>query len=161
MFRKLKESFFIAKCRDSWWDQLKEEYKAVAKENPIESVQKESPEKLLLDLQELIERGRHQAVASVNSAMTLTYWHVGKRINEEVLQGERAEYGKQIVVSLSKELAKEYGRSFESKNLRRMMQFAELFTDLEIVVPLARQLSWSHFLTIIPLKSQPECSMQE
>lgn len=133
----------------------------MAKENPIESVQKESPEKLLLDLQELIERGRHQAVASVNSAMTLTYWHVGKRINEEVLQGERAEYGKQIVVSLSKELAKEYGRSFESKNLRRMMQFAELFTDLEIVVPLARQLSWSHFLTIIPLKSQPECSMQE
>ena len=87
----------------------------MAKENPIESVQKESPEKLLLDLQELIERGRHQAVASVNSAMTLTYWHVGKRINEEVLQGERAEYGKQIVVSLSKELAKQYGRSFESK----------------------------------------------
>jgi hypothetical protein len=126
----------------------------VAKENPIEPVQKGNPEKLLLDLQKLIERGRHQAVASVNSAMTLTYWHVGKRINEEVLQGERAEYGKQIVVSLSKELTQQYGQSFESRNLRRMMQFAELFPDFEIVVPLARQLSWSHFLVILPLKSE-------
>jgi predicted nuclease of restriction endonuclease-like (RecB) superfamily len=125
----------------------------VAKENDTESTQIKSPEKLLQDLQELIEHGRHQAVASVNSAITLTYWHVGKRINEEVLQGERAEYGKQIVVSLSKELTQRYGRSFESKNLRRMMQFAELFVDYEIVVPLARQLCWSHFLAIIPLKS--------
>ncbi len=126
----------------------------MAKDNPIEPAHKGTPEKLLLDLQELIERGHHQAVASVNSAMTLTYWHVGKRINEEVLKGERAEYGKQIVVSLSKELTQQYGRSFETKNLRRMMQFAELFPEFEIVVPLARQLSWSHFLVILPLKSE-------
>jgi hypothetical protein len=50
-------------------------------------------------------------------------------------------------------LAAKYGRSFEEKNLRRMMQFAEQFTDLQIVVPLARQLSWSHFLMLIPLKT--------
>lgn len=121
----------------------------MAKENPVEPVQKGNPEKLLLDLQKLIERGRHQAVASVNSAMTLTYWHVGKRINEEVLQGERAEYGKQIVVSLSKELTQQYGQSFESRNLRRMMQFAELFPDFEIVSPLVSQLSWTHFTILI------------
>jgi hypothetical protein len=108
---------------------------------------------LLRDLQSLIEQGRGQAVAAVNSAITVTYWHVGQRINEEVLHGERAAYGKQIVASLANVLVVQYGKSFEAKNLRRMMQFAEMFPDIEIVVPLARQLSWSHFLALIPLKS--------
>ncbi len=108
---------------------------------------------LLRDLKSLIEQGRSQAVAAVNSAVTITYWHVGKRINQEVLHGERAEYGKQVVVSLANELVVLYGKSFEAKNLRRMMQFAECFPDVQIVVPLARQLSWSHFLALIPLKS--------
>ncbi len=109
---------------------------------------------LINDLRALIEQGRGQAVAAVNSAITLTYWQVGKRINDEILKGERAQYGKQVIVSLAGELALNYGKSFEIKNLRRMMQFAELFPALEIVVPLARQLSWSHFLTIIPLKNE-------
>ena len=99
---------------------------------------------LLRDLQRLIERGRNQAVAAVNSALTVTYWHVGRRINEEVLHGERAEYGKQIIPSLAKELVAQYGNSFESRNLRRMMQFAEVFPDFEIVSPLVSQLSWTH-----------------
>ena len=110
-------------------------------------------QELLRDLKQLIDRGRSQAVAAVNSAITVTYWHVGRRINEEVLHGERAEYGKQVIPSLAKELVALYGKSFEARNLRRMMQFAEVFPDLEIVVPLARQLSWSHFLALIPLKS--------
>lgn len=74
------------------------------------------------------------------------------RINAEVLHGERAEYGKQIVVSLADELVVLYGKSFEAKNLRRMMQFAECFPDIEIVVPLARQLSWTHFRALISPK---------
>jgi predicted nuclease of restriction endonuclease-like (RecB) superfamily len=113
---------------------------------------------LLRDLKSLIEQGRGQAVAAVNSAIAMTYWHVGKRINQEVLHGERAEYGKQVVSSLAEELVAQYGKSFEAKNLRRMMQFAEVFPDFEIVVPLARQLSWSHFLALFPLKS-PEARL--
>jgi predicted nuclease of restriction endonuclease-like (RecB) superfamily len=108
---------------------------------------------LLRDVKNLIDQGRKQAVAAVNSAITITYWHVGRRINDEILHGERAEYGKQIIPSLANELVTQYGQSFEAKNLRRMMQFAEMFPDVEIVVPLARQLSWSHFLVLIPLKS--------
>lgn len=56
--------------------------------------------------------------------------------------------------TLSAQLKTRFGRNFELGNLRRMLQFAEQFPDLEIVVPLARQLSWSHFLILIPLKSQ-------
>jgi len=48
---------------------------------------------------------------------------------------------------------KKYGRNFEEKNLRRMIQFAEQFKEEEIVVTLLRQLSWSHFLGILPLKN--------
>ena len=78
---------------------------------------------LLRDLKSLIEQGRSQAVAAVNSALTVTYWQVGRRINEEILHGQRAEYGKQVVVSLAAELSVTYGKSFEARNLRRMMQF--------------------------------------
>ena len=82
--------------------------------------------------EQLIDRGRSQAVAAVNSAITVTYWHVGRRINEEVLHGERAEYGKQVIPSLAKELVALYGKSFEARNLRRMMQFAEVFQILRL-----------------------------
>ncbi len=76
----------------------------------------------------------------VNSALTLVFWQVGKRINEDILQNERAAYGKQVVANLSEQLMLRYGKNFELKNLRRMMQFANVFPDFEIVVPLARQL---------------------
>lgn len=118
------------------------------------SLSPQQEDTLLQDLRSLIEQGKQQAVTAVNHLLTMTYWQVGKRINEEVLQGERAEYGKQVVTSLAKNLTTHYGKSFETRNLRRMMQFAELFPDIEIVVPLARQLSWSHFLALIPIKSE-------
>lgn len=60
---------------------------------------------------------------------------------------ERAAYGQQVVASVAESLVAQYGKSFVARNLRRMMQFAEVFSDLEIVVPLARQLNWSHFTT--------------
>jgi predicted nuclease of restriction endonuclease-like (RecB) superfamily len=65
---------------------------------------------------------------------------------------EQAEYAKHIVSTLSTQLKNRYGRNFEEKNLRRMLQFAEQFSDFEIVVTLSRQLTWSHFLVLIPLK---------
>ncbi len=86
----------------------------------------------------------------------MLFWKIGKQINENILQNQRADYGKQIVVTLSKQLADKYGRNFEERNLRRMLQFAVQFTDEEIVVTLSRQLSWSHFLVLIPLKSIDE-----
>jgi predicted nuclease of restriction endonuclease-like (RecB) superfamily len=55
-------------------------------------------------------------------------------------------------------LENKYGRNFEEKNLRRMMQFVDQFTDKEIVVTVSRQLSWSHFLAIIPIKN-PEAKL--
>jgi predicted nuclease of restriction endonuclease-like (RecB) superfamily len=66
---------------------------------------------------------------------------------------KRAAYGQEIVVSLSKKLVERYGRNFEEKNLRRMVQFAEQFENEDFVVTLSRQLTWSHILVILPLKN--------
>ena len=109
-------------------------------------------ESLITDLRTLINEARNKVALIVNTEITLLYWHIGKRINEEVLGNQRAEYGKQIVLTVSTQLTEEYGKGFNEKNLRRMMQFAELFPDFQIVAPLARQLSWSHFLMLFPIK---------
>lgn len=83
------------------------------------------------------------------------YWHIGERINRDVLGNQRAEYGKQIVATVSRQLQEEYGsKGFDEKSIRRMMQFAQFFPDIQIVAPLVRQLSWSHFLIVMPMKDE-------
>lgn len=109
---------------------------------------------LLNDLSELIEQAKQQVAIQANSAMTMVYWQIGKRINEDVLKNERAEYGRKIIPSIAEELTTRYGRSFVVRNLRRMMQFAEKFPDIDIVSTLSTQLSWSHFLELILIKQQ-------
>jgi predicted nuclease of restriction endonuclease-like (RecB) superfamily len=111
-------------------------------------------EVLFTEICNLIEETRSSVATTVNAALTLMYWQVGRRISEEILKGGRAEYGEQIVATLSRQLVAEYGNGFNGKNLHRMVQFAEVFCDEQIVVTLLRQLSWSHFLSLIPIKDQ-------
>ena len=107
---------------------------------------------LLKDLRRMIEETRRGVAVFVNSALTMLYWRVGRRINEEILKGERAEYGEAIVSTLSRQLEADYGRGFSEKSLRHMLRFAEAFPDERIVSALMRQLSWTHFLSIIYLQ---------
>ena len=106
---------------------------------------------LLSDIKTLIEESKQQVAVTVNATMSMLYWNIGHKINEEILGTKRAEYGKQIVSTLSRQLKTEYGDSFSEKNLRRMMQFAEIFSDKSIVVSLIRQLTWTHLLAVIPM----------
>lgn len=72
-----------------------------------------------------------------------------------MLDGKRAEYGKQIVAQLATKLQLQYGkRGFEERNIRRMMQFASLFPDYRIVSQSATHLSWSHFIELLSLKEE-------
>jgi len=102
----------------------------------------------------LIEYGQRAAAQSVNAAQTLTFWRVGQEINLDILREHRADYGEQIVSTLSTQLAAKHGRSFAVRNLRRMIQFARLFPDPGIVSTLSTQLSWSHIVELLPLPSQ-------
>ncbi len=109
---------------------------------------------VLSDIRKLIESARGKVATYVNVELTLLYWKVGERIRLEILKEKRAEYGASIVPTLSAKLTQDYGKNFEAKNLWRMIQFAEYFPKEEIVVTLSRQLRWSHFIEIIPVKDQ-------
>ena len=117
-------------------------------ENPVETLEIG----LLVDCRRLINEAKQAAAVAVNIHLTQMYWRIGERIRVDVLAGERAAYGKEVLLSISKVLVLEYGRGFEEKNLRRMVQFAEAFPDEKIVATLWRQLSWSHFRLLLPLK---------
>jgi predicted nuclease of restriction endonuclease-like (RecB) superfamily len=111
-----------------------------------------SSEVLFKDLISIVESSRRQFASQANMALSFTYWQVGKRINNDLLDNQRADYGKKIVVSAARHLTLQFGMSFDEKNLRRMMQFAQIFNDEQIVVSLIRQLSWTHFIALIPIK---------
>jgi predicted nuclease of restriction endonuclease-like (RecB) superfamily len=109
-------------------------------------------DELLDDIRSLIGQSRSQLAQVANTVLTMLYWQIGKRIQSEVLHNQRAEYGKQIVAALGRQLANEYGTGFGEKNLRRMVQFAEVFPDEQIVATRRRQLGWTHFRALLPLK---------
>ena len=75
------------------------------------------------EIRTLVTTAKQQATVAVNTTLTHLYWQIGQRIHQEVLGGERAEYGKQIVASLGQQLTKEFGRGWSSRNVAYMLQF--------------------------------------
>jgi predicted nuclease of restriction endonuclease-like (RecB) superfamily len=106
---------------------------------------------VLTDVRDLIVSARQSVAATVNAALTLLHWQIGKRIREDILQHQRAEYGEEIIATLSQQLEAEFGRGFGRRNLFSMVRFAEVFPDPKIVQSLIAQLGWTHFLHIIRL----------
>lgn len=109
-------------------------------------------DRLLGDIRTLIEAAREQMARAVNAGVAGLHWHIGTRIRRDVLQEKRAGYGEEIVQTLSAQLTVEYGRGFGRRNLFQMIRFAEVYPDVEIVAALSRELSWSHFVELIPLE---------
>jgi len=110
---------------------------------------------LIDDLRQIIEQARGRVAATANYELTMMYWHVGERINREVLGNQRADYGKQIVSAVSTQLQAEYGvKGFEPRSIWRMMQFAQEFPDVAIVSAVSTKISWSHIIEILPLKDE-------
>jgi predicted nuclease of restriction endonuclease-like (RecB) superfamily len=101
----------------------------------------------------LVTSAKSNAASQVNATLTLRNWMIGRAINQNILENKRADYGKQIVVSLSQQLTKRFGRGYEVSGLMRMLKFAVAFPDYEIVVSLIPQLSWTKILALLPLKS--------
>jgi predicted nuclease of restriction endonuclease-like (RecB) superfamily len=104
---------------------------------------------LLGDIRQMIDEARRVVAIAVNSELTLLYWNIGKRINEEILKGKRAEYGKQIISSLSQHLTLEYGKGWGERQLRYCLGVAEVFPHKKILHTLCAELSWSHFKLLI------------
>ncbi len=109
---------------------------------------------LLTEVRGLILAAHEQVARTVDSGLVTLYWHVGRRIREDILKEKRAEYGARIVSALGRQLEAEFGRGFSEKSLRHMMRFAEVFPNGQIVSALRRQLGWTHFKSIIYLDDE-------
>jgi predicted nuclease of restriction endonuclease-like (RecB) superfamily len=107
---------------------------------------------LLADLRQLIRAAQERVATTANAELTLLYWRIGQRMRTEVLGEQRADYGKQIVDAVAVSLTHQFGKGFERTNLFRMLRFAELFPDEQIVATLSPHLSWSHFVEILVVK---------
>ena len=109
----------------------------------IQKIQQYKTQSLIQDLRQIIEQARGQVAATANYAQTMMYWHIGERINREVLGNQRAEYGKKIVATVSRQLQEEYDiKGFEPRSICRMMQFAQYFPDSKNVSAVSTQLAW-------------------
>lgn len=108
---------------------------------------------LLHYLVDLVEQGRRVAAVQVNSTLSMTYWLVGRAISVSALRNGRGEYGREILGTLSQELAGRFGTGFDQSNLSRMVTFARLYPDHERVAQMVRQVSWSHIRYLLAIKS--------
>ena len=107
---------------------------------------------LFADVTRLIEESRSFVANTTNATLTMLYWKIGARVNNEILNYKRAGYGKQIVATVSQQLERWHGKGFNYSTVSRMIKFAELFPDEAVIISAARQLSWSHFTLLLPLK---------
>lgn len=109
---------------------------------------------LLGDIRRIIAKTKSGVAATVNTGLTLLYWRIGQRIQHDILKTRRAEYGQEILSTLSTKLVPLHGDGFGERNLARMIKFSEHFPEQKIVATLSQQLSWSHFVEILSLKDQ-------
>jgi len=111
---------------------------------------------LLVDVRLLIDAARQCVASSVNAELTELYWQIGNRVNVELLQGQRAEYGKQVIDELAKQLTIEFGKGWSAQQIRHCLRLAEVFSDHQILSTVRRELTWSHIKALIyieePLK---------
>ncbi len=105
-------------------------------------------------ISELIEQARRKVATTINQEMVLLYWSIGKTVKKEIIKSDRAEYGKQIVQSLTAQLTQKYGKGFSSQNLWYMVQLYEIHPILHALRGELEGLSWTHIRTLLPIKDE-------
>lgn len=115
-------------------------------------------QKLFEDIRKIITDGKQRVAITVNATITETYWNIGKRISDDILENKRAEYGKKILPTLSTKLTADYGTGFSQRNIKRMVDFYQRYSEYEKVSVLWKQLSWSHFIKLLSISDELQCS---
>jgi len=107
------------------------------------------------EIKKILKNARQKAYTAVNSAMVEAYWEIGRRIVEEEQNGkETAEYGKEILQNLSKELTEEFGKGYSYRTLREIRQFYLMFSDFEKWRTVSAKLTWSHFQKVLRVSDE-------
>lgn len=109
----------------------------------------------------LLTEARNSVVKTINKTMVYTYFEIGRTIVEEEQNGNiRAEYGKQVMIELSKKLTEEFGKGFSRRNLEQMRQFYLTYSKTQ-TVSAEFNLSWSHYLKLMRIDNENERKFYE
>ena len=111
-------------------------------------------ESVFSDISTMIYTAKNEVMMRVNTSVISLYWNIGKKLSDEVLQGKKAEYGKNIIGDLSERLTAEYGKGFEKSSVFKMVKFYQEFPEYEKVATLSQQLTWSHFVELLPIEDE-------
>lgn len=114
-------------------------------------------ESVFSDISTMIYTAKNEVMMRVNTSVISLYWNIGKKLSDEVLQGKKAEYGKNIIGDLSERLTAEYGKGFEKSSVFKMVKFYQEFPEYEKVATLSQQLTWSHFVELLPIEDALWC----
>ncbi|MEI6462861.1 MAG: DUF1016 N-terminal domain-containing protein, partial [bacterium] len=115
--------------------------------------------KLISEIGEIYRSGKQKAYAQVNSTLVETYWKIGKRIVEFEQLGEvRADYGKNLLDKVSRDLVTNYGKGFSRSNINNMRM---LFVEFPILQTVSAKLSWSHYVVLLDTSDKLEREFYE
>ena len=114
---------------------------------------------IILEIRELLENARKNVAQQVNTQLLTTYWNIGRIIVEYEQQNQiRADYGKQTLKELSKELTREFGKGFSRSNLQNMRAFYLAYGKCQTV---SGKLSWSHYCELLSISDENKRSFYE
>ncbi|HAT7956454.1 TPA: DUF1016 family protein [Legionella pneumophila] len=111
-------------------------------------------EQLYSDISQLIEVTQQRTLHEINRAGVLLYWYIGRRINQDILKYNRAEYGSKVIKTLADKLQTEFGKGFGLRVIHRCVQFERYFPDERIVLSLSQHLKWTHFVSLLNVSNQ-------
>ena len=114
---------------------------------------------LVQEIRELVKNARTTVAQQVNTQLLSTYWQIGRAIVEYEQQNQlRAEYGKQTLKELAKELTRELGKGFSRSNLQNMRAFYLAYEKCQTV---SGKLSWSHYCELLSISDANKRSFYE
>ena len=116
-------------------------------------------QEMIDEIKDIILTSRKKVTYQVNSTMILAYWNVGRVIVEHEQKGKvKAEYGKEVIKELSRELRKSLGTGFSVSNLFNMKKFYITYPKFQTV---SRKLSWSHYCELLSIEDKDERNFYE
>jgi predicted nuclease of restriction endonuclease-like (RecB) superfamily len=110
--------------------------------------------KLYDDVSHLIEITQKRTLREISRTGVMLYWHIGRRINHDILKFSRAEYGAQIIKNLAAKLQTKFGSGFGHRVIHRCSQFEKLFPNEKIILSLCTHLKWTHFVALLNIESK-------
>lgn len=122
--------------------------------NSLENDTQIDQEKLYKDISHLIETTQQETLRKISQTGVLLYWHIGQRINHDILKLDRASYGEQIIHDLASKLQMRFGSGFGRRVIYRCVQFSKVFYDEKIVITLTNHLKWSHFVALLNIDNR-------